>query len=69
VLDTVTIVYSQDGKQDGSPEVGIGDLSFQTVCPEGHLDVGPGRSNPEIGPPGARSRGSMDVVSTTIIIT
>lgn len=32
-LDTVTIVYSQDGKQDGSPKVGIGDLSFQTVCP------------------------------------
>jgi hypothetical protein len=32
-LDTVTIVYSQDGKQDGSPKVGISDLSFQTVCP------------------------------------
>ena len=32
-LDTVTIVYAQDGKQDGSPKVGIGDLSFQTVCP------------------------------------
>jgi hypothetical protein len=31
-LDTITIVYSQDGSQDGSPKVGIGDLSFQTVC-------------------------------------
>lgn len=31
-LDTVTIVYSQDGSQDGSPKVGIGDISFQTVC-------------------------------------
>jgi len=31
--DTITIVYSQDGSQDGSPKVGIGDLSFQTVCP------------------------------------
>jgi hypothetical protein len=32
-LDTITIVYSQDGSQDGSPKVGISDLSFQTVCP------------------------------------
>jgi hypothetical protein len=31
-LDTVTIVYSQDGSQDGSPKVGISDISFQTVC-------------------------------------
>jgi hypothetical protein len=31
-IDTVTIVYSQDGSQDGSPKVGISDLSFSTVC-------------------------------------
>jgi hypothetical protein len=31
-MDTVTIVYSQTGSQDGSPKVGISDLSFQTVC-------------------------------------
>jgi hypothetical protein len=30
--DTITIVYSQDGSQDGSPKVGLSDLSFQTVC-------------------------------------
>jgi hypothetical protein len=32
-LTSVTIVYRQDGAQDGSPKVGIGDLSFRTVCP------------------------------------
>jgi hypothetical protein len=31
-LDTVTIVYSQDGSQDGSPKVGISDITFQSVC-------------------------------------
>jgi hypothetical protein len=31
-LDTVVLVYSQDGTQDGSPKVGISDISFQTVC-------------------------------------
>lgn len=30
-LDTVTLVYSQDGSQDGSPKVGISDISF-TRC-------------------------------------
>jgi hypothetical protein len=31
-LDTITFVYSQDGTQDGSPKVGLSDISFQTVC-------------------------------------
>ena len=31
-VDTITIVYSQDGSQDGSPKVGLSDLSFSTVC-------------------------------------
>jgi hypothetical protein len=32
-LTSVTFTYRQDGDQDGSPKVGISDLSFRTVCP------------------------------------
>jgi hypothetical protein len=28
-LKTITVVYSQDGSQDGSPKMGISDISFQ----------------------------------------